>query len=213
MEVVGPEETGFSTRLETAVHFGKSILVEDLVGELPAALLPLIRGRSLRLADRTLPAQPGFKLYLATRSELLIDSLPSEASAVLVRISVGAGTSSLAERFVEKALLADTPELEPQRREALEKEEKLSGERDAARLDLLRQLGSARGQDLLEESRTGGGPGKESSESRKCSEKGKNPRKACKICRAFVQSGTSTRQSQSHVRILRGGIHRRLSEG
>lgn len=50
-----------------------------------------------------------------------------------------------------KLLLNETPELETQRREALEREEKLSGERDAARLDLLSQLATARGQDLLQE--------------------------------------------------------------
>lgn len=37
-----------------------------------------------------------------------------------------------------------------ERREAMEREEGLSGERDAARHQLLTQLGAARGQDLLE---------------------------------------------------------------
>jgi dynein heavy chain 2 len=54
-------------------------------------------------------------------------------------------------------LLNETPELEAQRRKALEREEKLSGERDAARLDLLSQLATARGQDLLQESQEQGG--------------------------------------------------------
>lgn len=39
----------------------------------------------------------------------------------------------------------------------MEREEKLSGERDAARLDLLSQLATARGQDLLQESQGQGG--------------------------------------------------------
>lgn len=56
-----------------------------------------------------------------------------------------------------KLLLNETPELESRRREALEREEKLSGERDAARLDLLSQLATARGQDLLQESQGQGG--------------------------------------------------------
>lgn len=51
-----------------------------------------------------------------------------------------------------KLLLNETPELEAQRREALEREERLSGERDAARLDLLSQLAAARDQDFLQES-------------------------------------------------------------
>jgi len=54
-------------------------------------------------------------------------------------------------------LLNETPELEVQRREALEREETLSGERDAARLELLNQLATARGQDLLQESHEQGG--------------------------------------------------------
>lgn len=56
-------------------------------------------------------------------------------------------------------MLKETPEIESRRREALEREEKLSGERDAARVDLLAQLGRARGQDLLQESRDGHGAG------------------------------------------------------
>lgn len=56
-----------------------------------------------------------------------------------------------------KLLLNEMPELEARRREALEREEKLSGERDAARLDLLSQLATARGQDLLQESQEQGG--------------------------------------------------------
>ncbi|XP_015119188.1 cytoplasmic dynein 2 heavy chain 1 [Diachasma alloeum] len=154
LESTKPEDSKFLTTLELAVRFGKPLLVEEVV-ELPAILLPLLRKRSLRLGDRTLPAQSGFKLFLATRRDGL-DTLPSEADAVLFKITLGAGSRSLAERFVEKALLRDTPELEKQRREALELEEKLSGERDAARLDLLAQLGAARGQDLLQESQDGG---------------------------------------------------------
>ncbi|XP_011311295.1 cytoplasmic dynein 2 heavy chain 1 [Fopius arisanus] len=154
LEMTKPEDSKFLTTLELAVRFGKPLLVEE-VAELPAILLPLLRKKPLRLGDRTLPAQNGFKLFLATRRESL-DTLPSEADAVLFKITLGAGSRSLAERFVEKALLRDTPELEKQRREALELEEKLSGERDAARLDLLEQLGAARGQDLLQESQEGG---------------------------------------------------------
>lgn len=59
--------------------------------------------------------------------------------------------------ILRKLLLNETPELEAQRREALEREEQLSGERDAARLDLLSQLATARGQDLLQESQGQGG--------------------------------------------------------
>ena len=47
-----------------------------------------------------LPLQQGFQLFLATRQESL--TLPSEADAVLMKIALGAGTKSLAERLVEK---------------------------------------------------------------------------------------------------------------
>ncbi|EFN76217.1 Cytoplasmic dynein 2 heavy chain 1 [Harpegnathos saltator] len=150
LEVTQPESPKFLTALELAVRFGKPLLVEELV-DFPSTLLPLLRRRPLRLGDRVLPAQQGFELFLATRKDRLED-IPKEADAVLCEITLGTGTKSLAERFVEKLLLNETPELEVQRREALEREEKLSGERDAARLDLLSQLATARGQDLLQES-------------------------------------------------------------
>lgn len=49
-------------------------------------------------------------------------------------------------------LLKEIPGIKSKRRESLEREENLSGERDAARVDLLARLGSVRGQDLLQES-------------------------------------------------------------
>lgn len=150
LEVTKPDDTKFVMTVELAVRFGKPLLVEEIV-ELPSILLPLLRRRPLRLGDRILPAQEGFQLFLATRRDRL-DGLSNEADAVLFRITLGAGTRSLAEKFIEKVILKETPEIEAQRRETLECEEKLSGERDAARLDLLAQLGAARGQDLLQES-------------------------------------------------------------
>lgn len=150
LEITKPDDIKFLTTVELAVRFGKLLLVEDVV-HFPSILLPLLRRRPLRLGDRILPAQQGFQLFLATRRERL-DGLPSEADAVLFRVTLGAGTRSLAEKFIEKVILKETPEIEVQRREALEREEKLAGERDAARLDLLVQLGAARGQDLLQES-------------------------------------------------------------
>ncbi|XP_047369553.1 cytoplasmic dynein 2 heavy chain 1 isoform X1 [Vespa velutina] len=153
LEIIKAEDPKFFTALELAVRFGKALLVEEIV-EFPSILLPLLRKRPLRLGERILPAQKGFKLFLATRRDRL-DNIPKEADAVLFKIALGAGTRSLAERLVDKVLLKETPEIESRRREALEREEKLSGERDAARVDLLAQLGRARGQDLLQESQNG----------------------------------------------------------
>ncbi|XP_020293197.1 cytoplasmic dynein 2 heavy chain 1 [Pseudomyrmex gracilis] len=155
LEVTQPGNTKFLTTVELAVRFGKPLLIEELV-EFPSVLLPVLRRKPLRLGDRILPAQQGFQLFLATRKDRMED-VPREADAVLCHIALGAGTKSLTERFVEKLLLNETPELEAQRREALEREEKLSGERDAARLELLSQLATARGQDLLQESQEEGG--------------------------------------------------------
>ncbi|KOX76673.1 Cytoplasmic dynein 2 heavy chain 1 [Melipona quadrifasciata] len=100
MEVAKPEDAKFLTTLELAVRFGKPLLVEELV-EFPSILLPLLRGRPLKLGERTLPAPQGFKLFLATRRDKL-DGFPKEVDAVLFKIALGAGTKSLAERFVEK---------------------------------------------------------------------------------------------------------------
>ena len=58
---------------------------------------------------------------------------------------------------VSQAILQERPEIEHRRREALEREEQLSGEIESARHDLLVQLGAARGQDILQESQDGGG--------------------------------------------------------
>ncbi|XP_046488904.1 cytoplasmic dynein 2 heavy chain 1 [Neodiprion pinetum] len=157
LEVTSPIDSRFLTTLELAVRFGKPLLVEE-IDSLPSVILPLLRRGPLRLGDRVLAAQPGFKLFLATRRESVTrgEGLPREA--VVAEVVLGAGIASLAERLVERALLRETPGLEEARRAALEREEKLAGERDAARIDLLAQLGAARGQDLLlGEQASGGG--------------------------------------------------------
>lgn len=101
LEATRPGDPRFLTSVELAVRFGKPLLVEELV-ELPVVLLALLRRRPLRIGDRSLPAQQGFQLFLATRQESLLDELPSEADATLVKIGLGAGSRSLAERLVEK---------------------------------------------------------------------------------------------------------------
>lgn len=101
LELTRPDDVKFLTSVELAVRFGKSLLVEEIV-DFPPILLPLLRKRPLRIVDRILPAQMGFRLYLATRQENLLDSLPSEADATLVKISLGSGTKSLAERLIDK---------------------------------------------------------------------------------------------------------------
>lgn len=100
LEITQPENTKFLTTLELAVRFGKPLLVEELV-KFPSILLPMLRRGPLRLGDRILPAQEGFRLFLATRKNRLED-IPKEADAVLCEITLGAGMKSLAERFVEK---------------------------------------------------------------------------------------------------------------
>ena len=104
LEITRPGDTRFLTSVELAVRFGKPLLVEEIV-ELPAILLPLLRKRPLRIGDRSLPAQQGFQLFLATRQESLVDALPSEADAVLMKLSLGSGSRSLAERLVEKVFM------------------------------------------------------------------------------------------------------------
>ncbi|XP_058798637.1 cytoplasmic dynein 2 heavy chain 1 [Phymastichus coffea] len=155
IEITRPEDSRFLTSVELAVRFGKPLLVEEII-ELPTILLPLLRKRPLRIGDKSLPAQQGFQLFLATRQDSLTNKLPSEADATLVKISLGIGSRSLTERLVIKAILQETPEIEMRRKEALEREEQLSGEIEAARLELLVQLGEARGQDILQESRSDG---------------------------------------------------------
>ncbi|KAG7197215.1 hypothetical protein KM043_000132 [Ampulex compressa] len=149
LEIIKFEDAKFLITLESAMRFGKPVLVEELV-EFPPILLPLLRQRSIRLGERTLQAQKGFKLFLASRREQL-DNLPIDADTVLYKVTLGTGINSLVERFTDKILLKEVPEIATQRREMLEREEKLSGERDAARLELLDQLGAARGHDLLQE--------------------------------------------------------------
>lgn len=155
LEVTRPVDPRFLTTLELAVRFGKPLLVEE-IDSLPSVLLPLLRRGPLRLGDRVLAAQQGFKLFLATRRESLLrgEGLPREA--VVAQVVLGAGKGSLAERLVERALLRETPGLEEERRSALEREERLAGERDKARVDLLGQLGAARGQDILGDQAGGG---------------------------------------------------------
>ncbi|XP_066585667.1 cytoplasmic dynein 2 heavy chain 1 [Prorops nasuta] len=151
LETSKPEDPRFLTTLELAVRFGKPLLLEELVG-FPTILMPLLRRRALRIGDRVLPVPENFRLYLATRRDNLDFGIPKEARALLVEIKMGLGTGGLTERLVDKVLAKESPELEIQRREALELEERLSGERDEARSRILSRLANAKGQDLLQDS-------------------------------------------------------------
>lgn len=100
MDTTRAEDPKFFTALELAVRFGKELLVEEIV-ELTSILLPLLRKRPLRLGERILPAQRGFKLFLATR-RVQLDNITKEADALFFKIVLSAGTRSLAERLVDE---------------------------------------------------------------------------------------------------------------
>lgn len=167
LEKVHSNDGNLATTLESAVRFGQPLLIQ-VTSEIPKIVLPLLRKKALKLGDRVVQAQRGFRLFLSTRKQTL-DHIPSQVYAVIAVIALGSDASSVTERLIGKvwsifflssilvvalkcletclcnlqAILQDFPQMDEVRKEALNKKQELLVERDEARFQLLKRLGAS----------------------------------------------------------------------
>ncbi|RNF18023.1 cytoplasmic dynein 2 heavy chain 1 isoform X1 [Trypanosoma conorhini] len=153
-EITSVHDERFAHTLELAVRFGKTLLVVDVDGIEPI-LYPLLRRellstgakRVVQVGSKQVDWQDTFRIMLFTRRTDL--ALPPGAAALVLEVNFSVTRFGLENQLLGVTIQHERPELEQQRVELLQREEKLKLELGKLEDRLLNDLASSHG-NLLE---------------------------------------------------------------
>ncbi|CAF4638011.1 unnamed protein product [Rotaria sp. Silwood1] len=150
VEVVNQQDNNFTTQLELAVRFGKTLIVQEVDGVEPV-LYPILRRdlasqgprHVVQIGDKIIDYNPDFRIYLTTRNptpELLPDM-----EAIVNEVNFTTTRAGLTGQLLATAIQHEKPELEVRKTELLRKEEELKIELAKLEDQLLEDLANATG--------------------------------------------------------------------
>lgn len=154
VEVISMHDERFTHTLELAIRFGKTLLVSE-VTHISPMLFPILRSdlasagakKTVQVGNKSVDWQDTFKIILFTRDSGL--SLPPGCLALIQEVNFSVTSLGLESQLLGITIQHEKPELEEQKKEVLEKEEKLKIEINKLEVRLLQELADSRG-DLLE---------------------------------------------------------------
>ncbi|RNF09395.1 cytoplasmic dynein 2 heavy chain 1 isoform X1 [Trypanosoma rangeli] len=155
VDVCSVSDEHLVSALELALRFGKSFVITD-VDHIDSFMYPLFRRelrtegskRVIQIGDRrTVDYSDGFQLYLVTPSTDL--RIPPDVLSYLTPINFSITLSGLEGQFLGTTIQHEQPELEKEKLEVLQKEEKLKLQLSSLEEALLNDLANSKGS-LLE---------------------------------------------------------------
>lgn len=150
LEVINHQDTNFTTSLELAVRFGKTLIIQEVDGVEPI-LFPLLRKDLVsqgpryvvQVADKLIDYNENFSLYLTTRNPSL--DIPPFATNVISEINFTTTRAGLTSQLLAATIQHEKPELEEKKMELLKSEEDLKVQLAGLEESLLQELASAEG--------------------------------------------------------------------
>ena len=150
LEVVNQQDSNFTTALELAVRFGKTLVIQEVDGVEPL-LYPLLRRDLIsqgprfvvQLGDKTIDYNESFKLFLTTRNPL--PDITPDAASIICSVNFTTTRSGLSAQLLASALQHEKPELEQRKTELLKTEEDLKVQLEDLENSLLQELATAEG--------------------------------------------------------------------
>ncbi|EFC42807.1 cytoplasmic dynein [Naegleria gruberi] len=157
VECTTSHDTKFSTTLELAVRFGKTLIVEE-VDQVDPILYPLLRNeiivqgtrKSVVVGEKTVDYSEDFKIYLVTRNPNI--SLTPDASPLVTVVNFTVTKSGLEGQLLSQTLQHENPEIEQKKSMLLKKEEENKIQLSDLEKQLLNELASSKGNLLENES-------------------------------------------------------------
>ena len=150
LEVVNQQDANFTTALELAVRFGKTLVIQEADGVEPL-LYPLIR-RDLesqgprfvvQIGEKTVDYNEDFRLFLATRNPQ--PDIPPHADSIVSQVNFTTTRAGLSAQLLAASIQHEKPELEQRKTEVLNVEEELKVQLSSLEESLLEELASAEG--------------------------------------------------------------------
>ncbi|KAK3100036.1 hypothetical protein FSP39_013759 [Pinctada imbricata] len=145
LEVINQQDANFSTALELAVRFGKTLIIQEVDGVEPV-LYPLLRGdltAQVQIGEKTIDYNEEFRLFLTTRNPA--PEIPPDAFSVITEVNFTTTRAGLTGQLLAATIQNEKPELEVRKTELLKTEEDLKIQLAKMEESLLEELASAKG--------------------------------------------------------------------
>eukprot|EP01105_Mastigella_eilhardi_P022238 TRINITY_DN5471_c0_g1_i1.p1 TRINITY_DN5471_c0_g1~~TRINITY_DN5471_c0_g1_i1.p1 ORF type:complete len:3987 (-),score=1077.90 TRINITY_DN5471_c0_g1_i1:1263-13184(-) len=149
-EVMTQEDPKFVNKLELAIRFGKTLLIQE-VDKIHPILFPVLRQDfikqgpqlSVQIGDKAITFSEDFHLYLSTRDPQ--PDLSPDSRALICEVNFTVTRSGLEGQLLGITLQNEKPKLEQEKMASLLQEEKNKQEMVNLEAQLLEQLGQAKG--------------------------------------------------------------------
>ncbi|CAB3978327.1 cytoplasmic dynein 2 heavy chain 1-like [Paramuricea clavata] len=150
LEVVNQQDANFSTALELAVRFGKTLIIQEMDSVEPI-LYPIIRGDLIsqgprfvvQVGEKIIDYNEDFRLFMTTRNSNL--ELPPDAASIIAEVNFTTTRAGLTGQLLAMTIQHEKPELEVKKTELLKKEEDLKVQLAELEESLLETLANAEG--------------------------------------------------------------------
>ena len=150
LEVINQQDSNFTTALELAVRFGKTLVIQEVDGVEPL-IYPLLRKDLIsqgpryvvQLGDKTIDYNESFKLFIITRNPN--PEIPPDGSSLITKVNFTTTRAGLAAQLLAATIQHEKPELEERKSELLKTEEDLRVQLTELEDSLLQELATAEG--------------------------------------------------------------------
>ena len=150
LEVINQQDSNFTTALELAVRFGKTLIIQEVDGVEPL-LYPLLRKdltsqgpRSVvQLGEKSVEYNESFRLFLSMRNPQ--PEIPPDAASIITRVNFTTTRAGLTAQLLASTLQSEKPELEERKAQLLKSEEDLKVQLASLEESLLQELAMAEG--------------------------------------------------------------------
>ena len=150
LEVINQQDSNFTTALELAVRFGKTLIIQEVDGVEPL-LFPLLRKDLksqgprfvVQIGEKPIDYNENFQLFLTTRNPL--PEIPPDAASVITMVNFTTTRAGLGAQLLAATIQHEKPELEQRKTELLKAEEDLKVQLSDLEDSLLQELATAEG--------------------------------------------------------------------
>ncbi|XP_076467409.1 LOW QUALITY PROTEIN: cytoplasmic dynein 2 heavy chain 1-like [Babylonia areolata] len=150
LEVINQQDANFSTALELAVRFGKTLIIQEM-DRVEPVLFPLLRGDLTaqgpryvcQIGEKTIDYNEEFRLFMTTRNPN--PEIPPDAAAIITEVNFTTTRAGLTGQLLGITIQHEKPELEVRKTDLLKQEEDLKIQLAQLEDSLLEELASAKG--------------------------------------------------------------------
>ncbi|XP_063970614.1 cytoplasmic dynein 2 heavy chain 1 [Lytechinus pictus] len=150
LEVINQQDASFSTALELAVRFGKTLIIQEM-DKIEPVLYPLLRADLIsqgprfvvQVGDKVIDYHEDFRLFMTTRNPN--PEIPPDAASIISEVNFTTTRAGLTGQLLAATIQHEKPELEVRKTALLKQEEDLKIQLAQLEESLLETLAKAEG--------------------------------------------------------------------